>query len=125
MTLNQIITFAAIAKHLNLSRASAACHVSQSSLTQQIRKLELEYKTKLYKKSNRGIVLTDRGELFLRHVKNILAEVQKLNDEFSVFSFRTTENTGGWWQFYHVIISSGGACCISKNSSTGTAHAQD
>jgi DNA-binding transcriptional LysR family regulator len=84
MTLNQIATFAAIAKHLNLSRASAACHVSQSSITQQIRKLEVEYKTKLYKKSNRGIILTDRGEAFLRHAKAILADLQRLNDEFRV-----------------------------------------
>lgn len=83
MTLNQISTFAAIAKHLNLSRASVALHVTQSSLTQQIRKLETEYQTKLYKKSSRGIVLTDRGEAFLRHVNIILADIQKLNDDFT------------------------------------------
>jgi DNA-binding transcriptional LysR family regulator len=84
MTLHQIVTFAAIAKHLNLSRASSECHVSQSSVTQQIRKLEIEYKTKLYKKTNRGIVLTDRGEAFLRHAKAILSDLDKLNDEFKV-----------------------------------------
>ena len=82
MTLHQIVTFAAIAKHLNLSRASAECHVSQSSLTQQIRKLENEYKTKLYRKTNKGILLTEKGEAFLKHAKAILADLDKLNDEF-------------------------------------------
>ena len=82
MTLHQIITFAAIAKHLNLSRASAECHVSQSSLTQQIRKLETEYKTKLYRKTNKGILLTEKGEVFLKHAKAILADLEALNGEF-------------------------------------------
>jgi DNA-binding transcriptional LysR family regulator len=58
MTLKQILTFAEVAKHLNLTRASAALKVGQSCLTQQVRKLEVEYQTKLYQKTMRGISLT-------------------------------------------------------------------
>src|SRR5262245_28039880 len=58
MKLNQILTFTAIARHLNLSRTSAALRVSQSSVTQQMKKLEEEYQMKLYKKHSRWIALT-------------------------------------------------------------------
>jgi DNA-binding transcriptional LysR family regulator len=82
MTLNQLLTFAAIARDLNLSHASAKVNVSQSSITQQMRKLENEFKTKLYRKSHRGIVLTEDGETFLRYVQAILRDVQNLTKRF-------------------------------------------
>jgi DNA-binding transcriptional LysR family regulator len=80
MTLSQLLAFAAIAKHRNVSHASAELHASQSSITQKMKHLEGEFKIKLYQKSQRGIVLTEDGETFLGHAKAILKEVQKLTE---------------------------------------------
>jgi DNA-binding transcriptional LysR family regulator len=83
MTLTQLKTFETVAKHQNLSHASAELHVSQSSITQTLKHLEEEFKTKLYRKRPRGIVLTEEGEKFLRHTRAILDEVHKVAREFS------------------------------------------
>jgi hypothetical protein len=48
MTLNQFSSFAAVAKHLNLTKASAELRVSQPSLSLQLKQLEDHYGTKLY-----------------------------------------------------------------------------
>jgi DNA-binding transcriptional LysR family regulator len=82
MTLNQLSTFADIARHLNLSHTSTKLHVSQSSITQKMKKLEEEFRTKLYQKSQRGIVLTKNGETFLTHVKVILKDIRDLTEQF-------------------------------------------
>ena len=93
MTLNQLLTFAAIAKDLNLSHASAKLRVSQSSISQQMRKLENQFKTKLYRKSQRGIVLTEEGETFLRYVQVILSGVQNLFEGFEKVASTKTPTT--------------------------------
>lgn len=90
MTLNQLFTFARIAKHLNLSHASAEIHVSQSSITQKMRKLEKEFKTKLYQKRHPGIVLTEDGETFLGHVQVILKDIRELTEHFGAPSKQPT-----------------------------------
>ncbi len=84
MTLHQLITFATVANHHNVSRASAELHVSQASISHQLKGLEEEYKVKLYKRIRKGIELTAKGQTFLKHVKVILNDLQKLNEEFHV-----------------------------------------
>jgi len=76
------LTFATVARRLNLSHASAELHASQSSITQKLKTLEKEFKTKLYQKAKRGVVLTENGELFLGHVQAVLKDIAKLNEDF-------------------------------------------
>lgn len=82
MTLNQLFTFAAVAKHLNLTRACTELKASQSSITQQLKNLEKEFETKFYRKGKRGIMLTENGEVFFGHVEAVLKEISKLNNHF-------------------------------------------
>lgn len=82
MTLNQLLTFATIARHLNLSHASVELHASQSSITQKLKSLEKEFRVRLYQKGKRGIVLTENGEAFLEHVRVVLNDIAKLNKRF-------------------------------------------
>lgn len=62
MTPNQLITFAAIAEHLNISRAAVALHLSQPAVSGQLRQLQDEFGEPLYQREGRGVRLTPAGE---------------------------------------------------------------
>ena len=79
MTLNQFTFFAAVAKHLNLTKAAQELHVSQPSISQQLKSLEQHYGTRLYQRIGRGIELTDAGHLLLKNVRPFLEQANKLD----------------------------------------------
>jgi DNA-binding transcriptional LysR family regulator len=78
MTLNQFAIFAAIAKHHNVTRASAELRVSQPWVSQQLHMLESSYGVKLCQTSRRGVELTATGREFLKKVESILEQVAHL-----------------------------------------------
>ena len=57
----------AIAEHQSFTRAAEALHVSQPTLSQQIKQLETSLQSTLLDRSGRTIRLTDAGEIYLRH----------------------------------------------------------
>ena len=83
MTFHQLRMFAAVAKHLNVTKASEELHISQPSVSQQLKLLQEECKTKLYRKIGRGIELTDEGELLLADAQPILLQVGKIRERFT------------------------------------------
>jgi DNA-binding transcriptional LysR family regulator len=62
MTPEQLITFAAVAEHLNISRAALALHLSQPAVSGQLRLLQEEFGEPLYQRDGRGVRLTPTGE---------------------------------------------------------------
>jgi LysR family hydrogen peroxide-inducible transcriptional activator len=52
----------AVAKHLHFGKAAEACHVSQPTLSGQIRKLEDTLGAKLFERTNKSVRVTDVGE---------------------------------------------------------------
>ncbi|MGF6569022.1 DNA-binding transcriptional LysR family regulator [Paraburkholderia sp. GAS333] len=62
MTPDQLITFASVAEHLNISRAAVALHLSQPAVSGQLRQLQDEFGEPLYQRDGRGIRLTPAGE---------------------------------------------------------------
>ncbi len=83
MTLRQFTIFAAVARHFNVTQASKELHVSQPSISKQLRLLEESYKVKLYyRKDAGGIDLTEDGRIFLRHINVILSDLGKLRERF-------------------------------------------
>ena len=78
MTLHQFQIFIAISKHQNLTRASAELHISQPGVSQQMRLLQEEYGAKLYKRTVKGIELTDAGKKFLTAISPIVEQVKSL-----------------------------------------------
>ncbi|MFD1556288.1 LysR substrate-binding domain-containing protein [Paraburkholderia silviterrae] len=62
MTPEQLITFAAVAEHLNISRAALALHLSQPAVSGQLRLLQEEFGEPLYLRDGRGVRLTPTGE---------------------------------------------------------------
>lgn len=65
----------AIAEHGSYTRAAEALHVSQPSLSQQIKQLEESLQSPLLDRSGRTVRLTDAGEVYLHHARRAQGEL--------------------------------------------------
>jgi LysR family hydrogen peroxide-inducible transcriptional activator len=75
MEVHQLRYVVAIARTGNFSRAAAECHVSQPSLSQQVRKLEEELGERLFERDQKRTRLTTTGERFIARATRILEEL--------------------------------------------------
>ena len=64
MTFTQFTAFAALAKHLNVTKAANMLHVSQPSLSKHLKALEENFRLRLFTRHPKGIRLTDDGYEF-------------------------------------------------------------
>ncbi|MFP6562431.1 transcriptional regulator CynR [Paraburkholderia sp. B3] len=76
MLLRHIRYLLAVAKHRNFTRAAEALHVSQPTLSQQIRQLEDMLGTQLFDRSGRTVQLTDAGEAYVRYAQRALQDLE-------------------------------------------------
>ncbi len=81
MEIHQLEYFVAVAETGGFSRAAERCNVAQPSLSQQIKKLEVEVGQSLFDRLNRKVVLTDAGKRLLPRAHRILGELQDINLE--------------------------------------------
>jgi len=73
----QLRAFHNVALHGGFSRAAQAMGLSQPALSDQVRKLELEYDLMLFDRSHKQVVLTDKGrKLFAITMRLFEAELQ-------------------------------------------------
>ena len=75
MLLRHIRYFLAVAEHGNFTRAAEALHVSQPTLSQQIRQLEETLRMQLLDRSGRKIQLTDSGAAYLHYARRALQDL--------------------------------------------------
>jgi LysR family cyn operon transcriptional activator len=75
MELRHLRYFVALAEYLSFTRAAARVHVTQSTLSHQIRQLEEEVGQPLFDRIGRRVVTTEAGELFLAYASRALKEV--------------------------------------------------
>jgi DNA-binding transcriptional LysR family regulator len=78
--LRQLNYFIAVAQERHLSRAAERLHVSQPPLTRHIQALEAEFGTKLFKRTARGMLPTQAGELLLREALSIRGMVEQAGE---------------------------------------------
>lgn len=75
MELRHLRYFLALAERLNFTQAAAQVHVTQSTLSHQIGQLEEELGQRLFDRSDRRVVITAAGELFLAKAIKALGEI--------------------------------------------------
>ncbi|MGY5138680.1 LysR family transcriptional regulator, partial [Streptomyces nigrescens] len=65
----------AVADHGNFTRAAEALHISQPTLSQQIKQLERTVGAQLLDRTGRTVRLTDAGETYVHHARRALREL--------------------------------------------------
>lgn len=76
MEIFQLHYFVKLAEVLHFTQAAEACFVTQSGLSQQIKKLEEELGMPLFLRTGKKVQLTEAGIVFLQHTKRILDDVE-------------------------------------------------
>ncbi len=102
MFLRQIEYFQAVVENGSFYLAADKCHISQSAISQQIKKLEDELGAKLLDRHNRTFSLTQAGEHFYRKSLVITGEIDRLVKETK----RIADNSGavlrlGYYKGYY------------------------
>ena len=83
MLLTQLEYFVALAREAHFGRAAAACFVSPSTLSESVRKLEVELGVPLVRRGHAYEGLTAEGELALPWARRVLADQAALTGELS------------------------------------------
>lgn len=83
--------FLEVAREENITKAAAFLHVSQPTLSRQLKELEEELGRPLFVRSSHRIHLTDEGQLLRKRAEDILDMVDKTASEFKSLD----EITGG------------------------------
>lgn len=74
--------FLEIARAGNMTRAAETLHISQPTLSKQMKDLEQELGKKLFRRGSTSLSLTDEGMLLRKRAEDILEMVDKTADEF-------------------------------------------
>src|SRR3546814_705013 len=77
MELRHLRYFIALAGSLNFTRAAERVHVTQSTLSHQIRQLEDEVGQRLFDRNGKRVMLTEAGESFLAYADRALAVIDQ------------------------------------------------
>ncbi|MBW8312539.1 MAG: LysR family transcriptional regulator [Rhizobium sp.] len=80
MNLRDLRYLVALADLRHFGRAAEACHVSQPTLSTQIRKLEEELGVSLVERAPRHVMLTPAGQDIAQRARRVLAEVEQMRE---------------------------------------------
>lgn len=84
MELRVLQYFLAVAREQSILKASEALHLSQPTLSRQLRNLEIELGKQLFVRGNRKITLTEEGALLRKRAEEIVALVKKTESEITL-----------------------------------------
>ena len=76
ISLKQLVYFIAVAESGSISKALTSLNVTQSVVTEAIKKLEETLGAELFARHARGMMLTHAGHQFLRHAHEVLAALR-------------------------------------------------
>ena len=78
MDIKSLEFFQKISEIKSISKVAKRSHISQSALSQQMQKMEDTLGHQLFIRSNRGVELTNSGELVLKYINNIIKTYDKM-----------------------------------------------
>ena len=91
MDIKALRYFLAVAREENMTKAAEQIHVSQPTLSKQLKSLEEELGKQLFIRHAFSIELTDEGQLLRNRAEDLVAMADKIVDEFSAMD----DLTGG------------------------------
>ena len=77
--------FYTVAKYKHMTKASEELFISQPSISQSIKKLEIQLGGVLFLRSNKGMELTEEGKMLYKYVKDALELIKNAEAEFTSF----------------------------------------
>ncbi len=78
MEFRELKTFCAVVEQESFSRAGQIVHLSQPTVSLQIKALENELNVKLLDRLDRNVILTAAGQILYQHAKEILERIDRL-----------------------------------------------
>jgi len=82
MTLQQLKYVVAVAETGNITEAAKKLFISQPSLTSAIRELEKEMQVTIFNRTNKGVVISNEGDIFLSYARQVLEQASLLEEKF-------------------------------------------
>lgn len=96
MDIDQARTFLAIAAHGSFLEAAGRLHVTQSTVSARVQRLETHLGVKLFVRSRAGATLTPAGRRFMQHAKNLVLTVEQARHDVGLPDrYRTSIRIGG------------------------------
>jgi DNA-binding transcriptional LysR family regulator len=96
MDIDQARTFLAITAHGSFLEAARQLHLTQSTVSARIRRLEDELKTRLFTRNRAGASLTTAGRRFLDYAKRLVLTADQARDEVGLPErYRASIRIGG------------------------------
>lgn len=83
VSLRQLKVFESIARHLNFTRAAEEMHLTQPTVSMQVKKLADEVGMPLFEQMGKKIFLTDAGQELYNACRDIFERIERLNMSFA------------------------------------------
>lgn len=83
MTLQQLKYVVTIAKIGTISEAAKELFISQPSLTKALKQLEKEMGISIFDRTNKGIVVSKEGEIFLGYARQVLEQAALIEEKYT------------------------------------------
>jgi len=82
MTLQQLRYVVTVSETGNITEAAKKLFISQPSLTNAIRELEKEMQITIFNRTNKGVMITNDGDVFLSYARQVLEQTSLLEEKF-------------------------------------------
>lgn len=80
MTIQQLQYIVALDNHRHFVRAAESCHVTQPTLTLQVKKLEAQIGLQIFDRSTQPLTVTPMGQKIIFKARQVLREIEQLKE---------------------------------------------